>query len=411
MIRRLIILLLIAGCVFGDVISVTGFKNNTSKKKNDCYSFDEDDSQFELSRFKNSDDCWNLLTNETQMRSDAGWVTSSIHTYTYDDNNYLIEKLSQIWNGSEWVTSSIHTNTYDENNNLIEAISMIDRDVKNTYIYDEKNNQIERVQFAWDGTNWVSHLIWTKTFDENNNLIESIIKKDYGSGWELDSRWELIYDENNNLIGTIRFSWDGSEWKLGHRHEFTYDENNNLIEEIGLSGSISYWFNVIKRVFSYDENNNLIEESWQHWQDSYWLNVTKRVFNYDENNNLIEESWQHWQDSYWVDNIRTTNYTYEVCNELSMDKELTLLRYNIHSIYPNPFNPTTIISFSIPKFGLTTITAYDIIGRKLETLTNEVLSIGNHSINWDASSYPSGVYLIRMDSGDFTQTQKVVLVK
>ena len=81
------------------------------------------------------------------------------------------------------------------------------------------------------------------------------------------------------------------------------------------------------------------------------------------------------------------------------------------SSYPNPFNPTTTISFSIPKFGLTTITAYDITGRELETLTNEVLSIGNYSINWNASSYPSGVYLIRMDSRDFTQTQKVLLVK
>ena len=85
--------------------------------------------------------------------------------------------------------------------------------------------------------------------------------------------------------------------------------------------------------------------------------------------------------------------------------------YSISSIYPNPFNPTTTISFSIPELGLTTITSHDINGRKLETLTNENLSIGNYSIDWNASSYPSGVYLIRMDSGDFTQTQKVVLVK
>jgi len=86
-------------------------------------------------------------------------------------------------------------------------------------------------------------------------------------------------------------------------------------------------------------------------------------------------------------------------------------KYNLITPYPNPFNPTTTISFSIPEFRLTTITAYDLAGKKLETLTNEVLSIGDYSINWDASSYPSGVYLIRMDSGDFTQTQKVVLVK
>jgi len=83
----------------------------------------------------------------------------------------------------------------------------------------------------------------------------------------------------------------------------------------------------------------------------------------------------------------------------------------ISNIFPNPFNPTTIISFSIPEFGLTTITAYDITGRKLEMLINTNLNPGNYSVNWNASSYPSGVYLIRMNSGNFTETQKVVLVK
>ena len=85
--------------------------------------------------------------------------------------------------------------------------------------------------------------------------------------------------------------------------------------------------------------------------------------------------------------------------------------YTLYEPFPNPFNPVTTISFSIPEFGLTTITAYNLTGRKLEILTNEILSVGNYSTNWDASSYPSGVYLISMESGEFAQTQKVVLVK
>ena len=81
------------------------------------------------------------------------------------------------------------------------------------------------------------------------------------------------------------------------------------------------------------------------------------------------------------------------------------------SSYPNPFNPSTKISFSIPEFELTSITAYDITGRQLETLTNEIIGVGNYYLSWNASSYPSGVYLIKMDSGEFSQIQKVVLVK
>ena len=127
--------------------------------------------------------------------------------------------------------------------------------------------------------------------------------------------------------------------------------------------------------------------------------------------NLLERDMLDWNGSEWVNDFIFTNYTYEACNELSIVDKLILLQYSINNIYPNPFNPTTTISFSIPKLGLTTITAYDITGKELETLTNTSMNPGNYSIDWNASSYPSGVYIIKMDSGDFTQTQKVVFVK
>jgi len=100
------------------------------------------------------------------------------------------------------------------------------------------------------------------------------------------------------------------------------------------------------------------------------------------------------------------------CSFMNLSTETVELphEYTLSS-YPNPFNPTTTIFFSIPEFGFTTITVYDITGIELETLTNEILIIGNYSINWNANDHSSGVYLIKMDSGDFTQTQKVTLVK
>ena len=100
------------------------------------------------------------------------------------------------------------------------------------------------------------------------------------------------------------------------------------------------------------------------------------------------------------------------CESLSVSEDIVSpLSFALEQPYPNPFNPTTIISFSIPEYGLTTIIAYDITGRQFEILTNKVLDVGNYTINWNATSYPSGIYLIRMESGDFRQTKKVVLVK
>jgi flagellar hook assembly protein FlgD len=61
--------------------------------------------------------------------------------------------------------------------------------------------------------------------------------------------------------------------------------------------------------------------------------------------------------------------------------------------------------------GFTTITVYDITGKKLETLTSGILKVGLHTISWNASSYPSGMYLIKMVSGEYVGMRKLNLIK
>ena len=85
--------------------------------------------------------------------------------------------------------------------------------------------------------------------------------------------------------------------------------------------------------------------------------------------------------------------------------------YNINTIYPNPFNPITTISFSIPQSGLVSLKVYDITGRVTTTLKDEYMSVGYYNINWDASSFPSGVYFVKMIAGEYVNTQKLMLIK
>jgi len=96
---------------------------------------------------------------------------------------------------------------------------------------------------------------------------------------------------------------------------------------------------------------------------------------------------------------------------LAIDKLIIPDNFSISSIYPNPFNPITSITYGLPENTDIQIIVYDIKGTQITTLVNTFQTAGYHNINWNASSYPSGVYLIRMDSGEFSQTQKVVLVK
>ena len=79
--------------------------------------------------------------------------------------------------------------------------------------------------------------------------------------------------------------------------------------------------------------------------------------------------------------------------------------------YPNPFNPSTIINFKLPKDGFVTLKVYDMLGREVAVLVNEFKPIGNYSVNFDASSFSSGVYVYTIKAGTFVDSKKMVLVK
>lgn len=85
--------------------------------------------------------------------------------------------------------------------------------------------------------------------------------------------------------------------------------------------------------------------------------------------------------------------------------------YMLEQNYPNPFNPATTISFSIPKSEVVTLKIYDMLGREISTLINEVKSAGVYNATFDASRLASGTYIYSLRVGDFQQSKKMTLIK
>ena len=86
-------------------------------------------------------------------------------------------------------------------------------------------------------------------------------------------------------------------------------------------------------------------------------------------------------------------------------------RYSLSQNYPNPFNPTTKINFSIPKQGIVTLRVYDVLGKEVMTLVNEQKPAGNYSINFSAANLSSGAYFYRLESGEFKDIKRMIIVK
>lgn len=95
-------------------------------------------------------------------------------------------------------------------------------------------------------------------------------------------------------------------------------------------------------------------------------------------------------------------------NSIETDSPIS---YRLDGNYPNPFNPTTRIEFSLGEAGPALIQVYDVMGRHISTLVDAPMSAGQHTVTFDASSLSSGTYFVRMQAGGELFTSKMMLVK
>ncbi len=85
--------------------------------------------------------------------------------------------------------------------------------------------------------------------------------------------------------------------------------------------------------------------------------------------------------------------------------------YSLSQNYPNPFNPVTRINYALPKDGFATLKIFDVLGREIATIVNEVKTAGYYTVDFDASRLSSGIYFYRLQSGSFIDVKRMVLAK
>lgn len=114
-----------------------------------------------------------------------------------------------------------------------------------------------------------------------------------------------------------------------------------------------------------------------------------------------------------ITNTSLQNINYTIINPIGIEPVSSEIpkTFSLSQNYPNPFNPNTTIKFDLPVSGLIKLSVYDILGREIETLINEDLKAGTYLVNWNASNYPSGIYFYRIETRDFTETKKMILIK
>jgi len=190
------------------------------------------------------------------------------------------------------------------------------------------------------------------------------------------SGWTTYYSGNYTVSGT---GWQYINMQFPY---FYYDGTSNLLIEICYDNSSYTAYSTVASTYAPGK-------TWGYYTD----NLTGCTMTGGSS----------------VPNRPNICFTYVLSSESNTN--LVPNEYKLSQNYPNPFNPTTKINFAIPKQGLVTMKIYDILGREVRTLVNEVKQAGNYTVDFNASEFSSGVYFYKLTSGDFSDIKRMILVK
>jgi endoglucanase len=139
--------------------------------------------------------------------------------------------------------------------------------------------------------------------------------------------------------------------------------------------------------------------------------------------------WQNWQyitmQNVWLPQGTSSlqvrlffgnfNLSYIKFDLIAVDVETDIenlpIEFSLKQNYPNPFNPTTHISWKSPNSGWQTLKIYDVLGIEVATLVDEYRNAGYYELEYQASNLPSGIYFYKLNSGNYTDTKKLILLK
>ncbi len=295
----------------------------------------------------------------------------------------------------------------------------------------------------YNGTNWIKYNYQQGVLPDNGihaiNIEESLTDTSYaiwvgtGSGllkfdgvsWNRSNilgdstKWvnAIIFENGGTTfsngkmyVGTESGEFcifDGSQWAIFNLADAW--NPNNAITDIKIDNSGRKWIGTDHTGLSMYDGTKLLS----YYKDNSPIpgdNVECIAVKNTADSNQI------WISTYDNDHYNgLTIITMPIVTGINDNAEFKPNDFKLSQNYPNPFNPTTTIEYSIPaqtRHALSVrLTVFDILGRKVATLVNKKQSPGNYSVQFNAANLSSGIYLYKLDAGNFRSTKKMIVLK
>lgn len=142
---------------------------------------------------------------------------------------------------------------------------------------------------------------------------------------------------------------------------------------------------------------------------NYTLHVSNKLFNYNVGTGQLPLNYYYYSI---IAHPGQTDVNFNfTLTDVEQDQSAIPNEFSLMQNFPNPFNPSTVIKYTLPIRSMVSLTLYNVLGREVTTLVNEVKEAGKYDIDFNGSSLTSGVYFYRLQAGSFVQTRKMILLK
>lgn len=340
---------------------------------------------------------YNSYNNVTEMLAemyDQGWINNMLFTYTYDNNQFLIQDYAKFWFLDSWAEIS-----------------------RTTYTNNSIGNPIQVLEESKDfmGTEWYYNSFSTRTYDFADRLSHNIVQAWYEDTWINDYQYYYTYNANGNIQNELDQTWNGANWVNNWQSTYTYSAQNIVTEVLSQIWVDNAWQNDMKETFEYFGKSSGVIINIYDWKGGVtgWENTDRITTTFDEFGNDGVSIWEVYEEGGWVNFMR---WTYSWMTTDVIDEEIVPTQYSL-SNYPNPFNPETTIEFTIPVSDDINLSIYDIQGNLVsELIKNDTFAPGQYSRIWNGTSsngkqVSSGVYFYVLRAGNKYFTNKMILLK
>jgi uncharacterized delta-60 repeat protein len=328
-----------------------------------------------------------------------------------DNSSFGQEVIIIKYNNSLDTLWSVHINGNDNAYNEF-AIDIALDDTSNVYALCRLQNDPGFTDFAVVKINSSGQVIWREEFDQDGgqDIPEDMVMDDEGNIY-VTGRVRRTGGGGYNDFVVIKYNNAGvQQWKSyydGPEHfdddpiGINVDQNGNVYVcgESNPNGGSHFKFTVVK--FNADGSFD--------WDYVYDENVSsKAVGIWIDNSGFVyaggEGESPNGNHDLMVVKLNSTTGVEE-------EYENSLKSFRLEQNYPNPFNPTTNFEFRIASFGFVSLKVFDVLGKEVATLVNEEKPAGNYKIAFDASGLSSGVYFYKLQSGNFVESKKMILLR